>query len=150
MGLSPEHVSSSRFHRPKRTITASTDSTPSASITAHPSVPYYAVINPNSGPGDANTQPGLEYQQCIPILKAASSSVTVLGYVATFEADSAKAAGVLQDVHTYAQWDSSYGVQGIFFDQVSGATADFAAYQNYTGEARKTFNFASIVKLLRI
>ena len=113
-------------------------------------MPYYAVINPNSGPGDANTQPGLEYQQCIPILKAASSSVTVLGYVATYEADSAKAAGVLQDVHTYAQWDSSYGVQGIFFDQVSGATADFAAYQNYTGEARTTFNFASIVKLLHI
>ncbi|EJF62840.1 Spherulation-specific family 4 [Dichomitus squalens] len=115
-----------------------------STITAHPAVPYYAVINPNSGPGDANTQPGLEYQQCIPILKSASSSVTVLGYVHTSYADPSQTARVLQDVHTYAEWNSPYGVQGIFFDEVSGATADFATYQNYTGEAQKSFDFIAL------
>ncbi|PIL36914.1 hypothetical protein GSI_00604 [Ganoderma sinense ZZ0214-1] len=115
-----------------------------STIAAHPTVPYYAVINPNSGPGGAGTQPGAEYQQCIPILRAASDSVVVLGYVPSWEADSSKAAGVISDVNTYAGWSSSYRVDGIFFDQVSGAASDFSAYTNYTSHARQTFDFIAL------
>ena len=106
------------------------------------------MISPNSGPGNAGTQPGAEYQQCIPILQAASDSVVVLGYVPSWEADSSKAAGVISDVNTYAGWSSSYRVDGIFFDQVSGAASDFSAYTNYTSHARQTFDFVSGPQLL--
>ncbi|TBU57701.1 Spherulation-specific family 4 [Dichomitus squalens] len=112
-----------------------------SSIEAHPRMPFYAIINPDSGPGGANTQPGAEYQQCIPILQAASDNVIVLGYVASWDADSSKVSGVTQDVNTYAGWDAAYRVDGIFFDQVSGTAADFSTYQSFVSHARKTFDF---------
>lgn len=67
----------------------------------------------------------------------------MLGYVASWEADSSKAAGVITDVNTYAGWNASYRVDGIFFDQVSGTASDFNAYTNYTSHARQTFDFVS-------
>ena len=111
------------------------------SIEAHPRMPFYAIINPDSGPGGANTQPGAEYQQCIPILQAASDNVVVLGYVASRDADPSKASGVTQDVNTYAGWNEAYRVDGIFFDQVSGTSADFSTYQDFVSHAQQTFNF---------
>ena len=104
-------------------------------------MPFYAIINPDSGPGGANTQPGAEYQQCIPILQAASDNVVVLGYVASWDADPSKASGVTQDVNTYAGWNEAYRVDGIFFDQVSGTSADFSTYQNFVSHAQQTFDF---------
>ncbi|KAJ7884678.1 hypothetical protein B0H13DRAFT_1628611 [Mycena leptocephala] len=39
-------------------------------ITANPTLPFLIVINPNSGPGSANTQPDTNYQSCIASLKS--------------------------------------------------------------------------------
>ncbi|RPD66774.1 hypothetical protein L226DRAFT_453493 [Lentinus tigrinus ALCF2SS1-7] len=113
-------------------------------ITAHPSVPFYTIINPNSGPGNPNTQAGPEYQQCIPQLLD-KSNVVVLGYVATGYADPSREAGVTTDVNTYGGWATTYRPDGIFFDEVSGLAADFATYQMFTSHARSLrFSFLAL------
>ena len=112
------------------------------SIQQNPDVPFYAIINPSSGPGSAGTQPGPEYQQCIPQLLE-PANVVVLGYVASWEGVADMQAGVRTDVNTYAGWAASYRVKGIFFDEVSGQAADFATYTNFTSTARSRFSFVS-------
>ena len=115
---------------------------PTNSINAHPTVPFWTIINPASGPGGANTQPGPEYQQCLPQLLN-KPNVVVLGYVATSGGAAAQRSRVLRDVNTYAGWAASYRVKGIFFDEVSGQAADFATYTNFTSTARSRFSFVS-------
>ncbi|KAI0751510.1 Spherulation-specific family 4 [Daedaleopsis nitida] len=112
-------------------------------VTAHPSVPFYTIINPASGPGNANTQPGREYQQCIPQLLS-KPNVVVLGYVATWEGQAANQSGVIRDVNTYAAWASAYRPSGIFFDQVSATVATYATYQNFTNRARSSFRYVTL------
>ncbi|KAH9894414.1 Spherulation-specific family 4 [Cubamyces lactineus] len=108
------------------------------SIAAHPTVPFWVVINPNSGPGNNGGQAPKEYQQCIPLLRA--SNVVVLGYVHTSEGSTKRQAGVTQDVNTYAGWKSSYKPDGIFFDEVSGKSKDLTTYKNFVSHARPLFN----------
>ncbi|TFK92842.1 hypothetical protein K466DRAFT_539020 [Polyporus arcularius HHB13444] len=114
-----------------------------STITAHPAVPFWTIINPNSGPGDPNTQAGPEYQQCIPQLLD-KPNVVVLGYVATFEAEPSQQARVTTDIDTYNGWAIAYRPDGIFFDQVSGHTADFTAYQTFTSHASSLFSFVAL------
>ncbi|KAI0677015.1 Spherulation-specific family 4 [Trametes maxima] len=108
------------------------------SIKAHPDVPFWAIINPASGPGAHGSQPGAEYQQCIPVLRA--PNVVVLGYVATWEGDADKQTGVGQDVDTYAGWGAAYRPDGIFFDQVSGQSGQLPTYRGFVSHARPLFN----------
>ncbi|KAI0722264.1 Spherulation-specific family 4 [Cerioporus squamosus] len=114
-----------------------------STITAHPTVPFWTIINPNSGPGNPNTQAGPEYQQCIPQLLN-KPNVVVLGYVATFEGTSSHQARATTDINTYNGWAVAYRPDGIFFDQVSGLSADFATYQTFTSHASSLFNFVAL------
>ncbi len=88
-------------------------------ISAHqtyPSVPYEVIINPNSGPGGSFSQ---TFANGIQNLN--NNGLTVLGYVYTSycqrplsEAES--------DINLYAEWYKSYGLTGIFFDEMAYPT----------------------------
>ncbi|CDO74616.1 hypothetical protein BN946_scf184325.g3 [Trametes cinnabarina] len=108
------------------------------SIAAHPTVPFWIVINPNSGPGNNGGQAPKTYQTCIPKLRA--SNVIVLGYVHTSYGKASRKAGVNQDVNTYGGWKAAYRPDGIFFDEVSGAKKDLATYQVFVSHARPLFS----------
>jgi hypothetical protein len=87
-------------------------------------VPTIAVINPSNGPVACATPPSANlsaFQQGIAQLHLAG--VTVLGYVHTSYGQRDPAL-VQQDVQTYAQ---CYGVDGVFFDEVSNQ-ASLASY----------------------
>ncbi|KAI0824687.1 Spherulation-specific family 4 [Trametes gibbosa] len=111
-----------------------------STIQAHPTVPFWAVINPNSGPGKRGSQAPAAYQQCIPTLRAASANVVVLGYVPTAYGAPSKRAGVARDVDTYAGWrGAAYRPDGVFFDEVSGTGADVAVYKGFAAHAKAAF-----------
>ncbi|KAJ6458388.1 Spherulation-specific family 4 [Mycena vitilis] len=107
-----------------------------SAITANPTLPFLIVANPNSGPGDANTQPDSNYQTCITNLKS-NANVRVIGYVKTgFGARSS--ADVTADISTYAQWTDAYRPTGIFFDETL-ATAEFVSqYQSFATAVRSS------------
>lgn len=104
-------------------------------ITAHPTLPFYVIINPQSGPVPT---PDSNYQACIPRLKA-SSSVTVVGYVPT-GFGTASIDTVNSDTAEYAAWGSAYRPQGIFFDEVSPTAGFLSKYTNWTSTAKARFN----------
>ncbi|EIW61478.1 uncharacterized protein TRAVEDRAFT_18178 [Trametes versicolor FP-101664 SS1] len=106
-------------------------------IKAHPTVPFWLIINPNSGPGKSGSQAPAEYQQCIPKLRA--SNVVVLGYVPTSYGAAKRKAGVTTDVNTYAGWKAAYKPDGIFFDEVSGDSVDLSTYTTFASRARSLF-----------
>ncbi|KAI0332428.1 hypothetical protein GY45DRAFT_1433109 [Cubamyces sp. BRFM 1775] len=108
------------------------------SIAAHPAVPFWVIINPNTGPGNDGGQAPIEFQQCIPPLRA--PNVVVLGYVHTSEGSVERQPGVTQDVNTYAGWNASYKPDGIFFDEVSEESKDLATYEGFVSHARPLFN----------
>jgi len=110
------------------------------SVSANPSIPFYIVINPNSGPGGVTPNSG--YQTCIPRLRSASSTVTVVGYVATGEGQRDWNA-LANDVITYADWGSTFRPSGVFFDQVNPTPTNLADnlqyYTNSTEWAQASF-----------
>ncbi|OSC98660.1 hypothetical protein PYCCODRAFT_1374607 [Trametes coccinea BRFM310] len=107
-------------------------------IAAHPTVPFWVVINPNSGPGNNGGQAPKTYRACIPKLRA--PNVLILGYVHTSYGKASRKAGVTQDVNTYAGWNATYRPDGIFFDEVSGEKKDLATYKGFVSQARPLFN----------
>lgn len=120
-----------------------------AAIAASPSVKWWVVVNPNSGPGFKSC-PDTNYQQGIVKLKSYSNVVT-LGYVDT---DYSKRAyqNVTGNITTYANWGPNcptYGdisVDGIFFDDVpndsyiakQGRAGNDTYYRNITSFAYDT------------
>lgn len=92
---------------------------------------FYVILNPNDGPGASGTQAPLFYQECIPSLRA--DNVKILGYVAS-------GANTATDIATYAGWDSSYVLDGIFFSGVSSASADYSTYSAYSTSVRTNFD----------
>ncbi|EMD33552.1 hypothetical protein CERSUDRAFT_76298 [Gelatoporia subvermispora B] len=106
-------------------------------ISDNPSLPFYIVINPDSGPGAAGSQPSTSYQDCIPLLKAAN--VKLLGYVDTAEGGRAPSA-IEADVTTCAGWESTYSMDGIFFDDVSGQEGDLSMYETWSTFAKDSIN----------
>ena len=86
---------------------------------ANPSVPFIAVINPNTGPGSSQDS---NYVQGIKNLQAAG--VRVLGYVATGYASNSISSEESQ-VNSYHSW---YGVDGIFFDEMSNLASTASYY----------------------
>ncbi len=88
---------------------------------AYANVPVIAVINPASGPGSAQDS---NYVQGIHNLQAAG--VRVLGYVDTaYSADSLTS--VEANVNLYKSW---YGVNGIFFDDMSNLATTSSYYSS--------------------
>ncbi|KAG9075299.1 hypothetical protein FRC06_010164, partial [Ceratobasidium sp. 370] len=104
--------------------------------TAHPTLPFYFIVNPNSGPGGVNTQPDANYQACVPKLRpSANPNVKLIAYVSTSYGNRAQS-DVQADVHTYAQWGSAYRPNGIYFDETDYSTAKQSIYSGYASYAR--------------
>ncbi|KAF8583568.1 hypothetical protein K439DRAFT_1348278 [Ramaria rubella] len=93
-----------------------------------PDLPFYIIVNPDSGPGSATPTAG--YQTCIPSLRA-NSNVKVIGYVATGEGASRSQADVEGDVDLYAAWGSAYRPDGVFFDQAATSSQEVSVYETY-------------------
>lgn len=88
------------------------------SIAAHPSLPFYLVINPSTGPG-ATEYPEAAFITAIAKLNSYPNA-RVLGYTHTEHGSRARAE-VEKDIAAYANWSSykgqNIGLSGIFFDQ---------------------------------
>ncbi|KAF8990054.1 Spherulation-specific family 4 [Cyathus striatus] len=118
------------------------------SIISYPKVPFYVIINPNSGPG-SGTQPDTNYQTCTAQVKSAAGSngnVKLLGYVSTSYGSRA-ASAVTADVNTYSGWTASYRLNGIFFDEAATSSALVSTYSGYASTVRSTFGTSSVVVL---
>ena len=104
-------------------------------ISSTPSVHWQVVVNPNSGPGPANTYPSSDY---ITALKQLNSypNVETIGYVRT-NYTNRPLSQVTTDVQTYAHWatytTSNISVNGIFFDEAP--YANLAAPIQYMSNA---------------
>jgi hypothetical protein len=86
---------------------------------AHPNVPIVAIVNPGDGPGSSANP---TYQTWIAKLQAAG--VTVVGYVYTSYA-ARSIASIETDMSHYKAW---YGVNGIFFDEMSNILGEQTYY----------------------
>ncbi|KAF5347220.1 hypothetical protein D9758_011086 [Tetrapyrgos nigripes] len=103
------------------------------SISANPTLPFYLIVNPNSGPVDT-PDPG--YQSCIPQVRSLSDNVKVVGYVATGYGSKASS-DVLNEVTTYMNWDVSYRPTGIFFDETNATADHVQLYTSYAAQVRQ-------------
>ncbi|CAG7939279.1 unnamed protein product [Penicillium olsonii] len=87
------------------------------SVAAHPSVPFYLIINPDTGPGTTE-YPEESYITGISKLNS-YPNVRVLGYTYTNHGTRAKSE-VEKDIAAYAKWANYAGkdisLAGIFFD----------------------------------
>ncbi|KAF4764318.1 hypothetical protein N7455_009876 [Penicillium solitum] len=90
------------------------------SIEAQPSIPFYLIINPSTGPGDT------EYPEEVFITAIAKlnsySNAKVLGYTHTKQG-TRSSSEVEKDIATYAKWATYTGknirLSGIFFDEAA-------------------------------
>ncbi|KAJ7157954.1 Spherulation-specific family 4-domain-containing protein [Mycena crocata] len=103
-------------------------------VSAHSSTQFYIILNPNDGPGQTNK----DYQSCVVAIPASTNQVK-LGYVDT------RKGSVVDDVDTYAAWDSTARPAGIFFDGVSPTSSLLSTYQSYVSHAKsKGFSFIAL------
>jgi hypothetical protein len=110
-------------------------------ISSNPTVAFYIIINPNSGPGSGST-PDQSFQTCIPKLRA-STNVVILGYLATGYGNKGTDA-INSELSQYAGWGADYRPTGIFFDEVSNDSGSVSTYAGYSSSARsKGFSFVS-------
>ncbi|EEB89226.1 hypothetical protein MPER_12700, partial [Moniliophthora perniciosa FA553] len=105
---------------------------------AHPSLPFYLVINPDSGPGLPQTQPNSDYAGCIPQLRNASPNVHIIGYVHT-NYGSQPVEAVNANVTTYAGWSAAYRPDGIFFDEAASNAGNVSYFSTLASQARAAF-----------
>jgi len=100
---------------------------------SEPSVPFVAVVNPDSGPGsvaDPNYAAGIQQLQ--------AAGITVVGYVYTSYA-SRPIASVEADIYSYSKL---YHVKGVFLDQVpnvKGYEAYYSALNSYAKSLGMTY-----------
>lgn len=114
------------------------------SATTHPNLPFYFIVNPNSGPGGINTQPDANYQACVPKLRpAANPNVKILGYVRT-NYGATPQSDVQAEVKTYAGWGSAYRPTGIFYDEVLATSDAQSLYSAYTSYAKAQISNAFV------
>lgn len=103
-------------------------------VTAHPTVEFRIIINPDNGPG-SSTYPEPAYITALTRLNA-HPNVKLLGYVAT-EFSTRDYATVTAEVDRYAGWSSylasNISVSGIFFDEATDAKS--GAARTYLGDA---------------
>lgn len=113
-------------------------------LSANPSVPFFVIVNPDSGPGAAGSQPDASsYQGCVTKLKTYANAHLV-GYVRTRYGKRSQA-DVQTDISTYAGWASTYSVQGIFFDEVQPTSKFLSFYTSVTSSARQSFSGALVI-----
>jgi hypothetical protein len=87
-------------------------------------LPAYVIANVDSGPGA-----GLDSTYASAISKAEATGWTMMGYV-----DTAEATYSISSVESQVnEWHSLYGVNDIFFDDVTGAAANLSYYETLTG-----------------
>ncbi|TFK34640.1 Spherulation-specific family 4 [Crucibulum laeve] len=119
-------------------------------IQSYPTIQFYVIINPNSGPGGApGTQPDTNYQSCTASIRRAGASAgnaKLLGYVATGYGSRTNAT-VTSDVDTYSQWTVSYRPDGIFFDEVATAASSLSLYQAFSNRVHQNFGANGLVFL---
>src|SRR5437867_506620 len=94
---------------------------------AHPSVPFIAIINPNSGPGSS-----IDSTYVNSIQQLQSAGITVLGYVYTSYA-SRSLSSAESDINAYNSW---YHVNGIFFDGMSNVAGNENYYSTLSSYAK--------------
>ncbi|KAJ6533922.1 Spherulation-specific family 4-domain-containing protein [Mycena vulgaris] len=103
-----------------------------ATISAHPSMTFYTIISPISGPGSSiDSQPDADFISCVLRLRL-SGTQTVLGWVDTI---SPSTGTVLGDIDTYAGWNNSYRPNGIFLVDVTPTASRVSTYQGYVSHA---------------
>jgi hypothetical protein len=91
--------------------------------TAPAKLPAYVIVNVDTGPGTVDDS---NYAAAITDAKAAGW--TMLGYV-----DTAWATASISSVELQVdEWRSLYGVDDVFFDQVTGAIANLSYYETLT------------------
>ncbi|KAH9206433.1 Spherulation-specific family 4 [Leptodontidium sp. 2 PMI_412] len=88
-------------------------------ISAHPSLNFLIVVNPNSGPGDTSL-PSHDYMRELPKLNA-HINVTTVGYV-LIDYCRRPLEDVRRDINLYAGWaaenaTTGLGIEGIFLDE---------------------------------
>jgi hypothetical protein len=88
-------------------------------ISAHPSVNFLVIVNPNSGPGGVPL-PSHDYVREVPKLNAPANVVTV-GYI-RIDYCRRPLIEVYEEIDTYAEWGSASGnpllyVEGILLDE---------------------------------
>ncbi|KAG6911032.1 hypothetical protein DXG01_005448 [Tephrocybe rancida] len=111
-------------------------------------VQFYVIVNPASGPGATNSQPDVNYQACIALLRttgaASGNNVKILGYVATGFGNRASSA-VTTDIDTYSNWASAYRPEGIFFDEVATSARFLTNYQTFATRVHTDFGSSFVV-----
>jgi hypothetical protein len=117
------------------------------SIAAHPSIPFYLIINPDTGPGTT------EYPEDAFITAIAKlnsySNVQVIGYTYT-NYGSRALSEVEADVAVYSKWSSyagkDIGLAGIFFDMTpNGEDQSQLAYFQQLSSTAKNSNLGTVV-----
>ena len=88
------------------------------------SLPGYVIANVDSGPGTT-----LDPTYAAAVDNAESAGWTIVGYVDTAEATVSLTAAEAQ----VSTWKSLYGVDDIFFDDVTGTSLDLGYYEALTG-----------------
>lgn len=90
-------------------------------ITAHPSVDFLIIINPDSGPG-SESLPGSDYEREVPKLTAAPN-VTTIGYV-RIDYCRKPLHDACEEIDQFAGWVTAHGnnvpglaVHGIYLDE---------------------------------
>ena len=109
---------------------------PSVSATDNPSLPFIFIINPNSGPGDPDSQPDANYQSCVPQLRpSVNPNIIVIGYVATGYGQD-DPSSVDSQINTYGGWEALYRPSGIFLDEGPTDPSLVSLYQGYADTIR--------------
>ncbi|KAJ7619662.1 Spherulation-specific family 4-domain-containing protein [Roridomyces roridus] len=113
-----------------------------SAISAQPSTTFYIIVNPNSGPGSAGSQPDANFVQCVPKLRPAASKTIILGYVLVTDPTSGS---VTSDIDTYAGWHTAYQPDGIYLDAISPEPNLLSTNQGYVSHARSAgFTFMAL------
>lgn len=92
--------------------------------TDHPSVPIVAIINPDSGPGTQDTN------YVYGVKKLQSAGIKVIGYIYTANVGYGT---ITKYIDEYKDW---YGLDGIFFDQMSYAKGNETFYASLTNYSK--------------
>ncbi|KAJ5383677.1 Spherulation-specific family 4 [Penicillium concentricum] len=110
-------------------------------IAAHPSIPFYLIINPSTGPGTT------EYPEEVFITAIAKlnsyPNTEVLGYTYTKQGTRASS-DVEKDIAVYAKWANYAGrnirLNGIFFDEASNGEdpSKLAYFQNLSRKSKSS------------
>lgn len=111
------------------------------SIEAHPSIPFYLIINPSTGPGDT------EYPEEVFITAIAKlnsyPNANVLGYTHTKQG-TRSSSEVEKEIATYAKWATYTGknirLSGIFFDEAANGEdpSKLAYFENLSRNSKSS------------